>query len=550
MARIVISYRRDDASAHAGRIYDRLRTEFGSDQVFMDIDAIEPGVDFVEAIEDAIGTADVLIAVIGRRWVTIADEEGQPRIKNPTDFVRLELATALERNIRVIPVLVDGATMPTIDNLPEDLAGLVRRNAIDISHARFHADAQRLAISVRRILDQEDESQIPAAPEEQRSAVPQEDLPAPTPDVARSATSRVRWKRRILIGGVTLVAIIAIVAAYVAYGFLTLPPEPSTFGRLAWSPDGQHIAFSGLTPMGKTHLYSLATDGSGWEKLESDASTPVTWSPGGEWITFERALHYVAMKMGGDESRVLPGDAIFGGSLVWSSDGRKAAYWTRDIGDDIYHLRVFDFADHGLHTAHRARALGSGRDHGIAWSPDDSLIAVVVGNDGQDELAVVHAVTGEARGVFRGSQIAIEYPCWSKDGEWIVFSATSSRMESAEQAIFRIRPDGTDLIRLTDENLNAAGPRISPDGLVVAATIASSAWGSRQLFVMNLDGSGQPRPISPDTLSVYPESLSWSPDGRRLAFVTLTDTGRLFGRYRSTVAVANSDGRDFKVLLR
>lgn len=541
MARIVISYRRDDASAHAGRIYDRLRTEFGSDQVFMDIDAIEPGVDFVEAIEDAIGTADVLIAVIGRRWVTIADEDGQPRIKNPADFVRLELATALQRNIRVIPVLVDTATMPTIDDLPEDLAGLVRRNAIDISHARFHADAQRLAMSVRRILDQ---------PEEERSAMLEEDLPAPTPDVARSTADRPSWKRRILIGGVTLLAIIAIVAAYVAYGFLTLPPEPSTFSRLAWSPDGQRIAFSATTPMGKTHLYSLATDGSGWEKLESDASTPVTWSPDGEWITFARALHYLAMSPGGDESRVLPGDAIFDGSLAWSPDSRKAAYWTRDIGDDIYHLRVLDFADNGLQTVTRTRALGSGRDHGIAWSPDASLIAVVVRGDGQDELGVVHAVTGEARGVFRGGQIAIEYPCWSMDGEWIVFSATSARIESAEQAIFRIRPGGTDLERLTDESLNATGSRISPDGLVVAATMASSAWGSRQLFVMNLDGSGQPRPISPDTLSIYPESLSWSPDGSRLAFVTLIDTGRLFGRFRSTVAVANRDGRDFQILLR
>jgi len=547
MARIVISYRRDDASAHAGRIYDRLRTEFGPDQVFMDIDAIEPGVDFVEAIEEAIGTADVLIAVIGRRWVSVTGEDGEPRIKNPTDFVRLELATALQRNIRVIPVLVDGATMPTSDDLPEDLAGLVRRNAIDISHARFHADAQRLAGAVRKILELEGEG---ADASEFHPEAPTARAPDPHPELAARLSTREpsTWKRRVLIAGASLLGVIALIAGYLAYDFLTLPPQPSTFARLAWSPDGQRIAFAGLSALRKDNLYVVATDGSGWEKLENDAVQPVTWSPDGAWITFERSLRYIARSQWGDEDRVLPGDAMYDGSLAWSSDGHKAAYWTQQIGDQFINLRIMNFDDRGLHNALRTRAPGLGRDHGIAWSPGDSLIAVVVSQEGRDLLSVVNAQTGETRSVFDGGQMMIMYPSWSNDGEWIVFSSGTTTNALGGDAIYRIRPDGSGLVRLTADDVAASGSQISPDGTAIAATITTSALEGQRLYLMNLDGSGHPRPVSPDTLSVYPESVSWSPDGSRLAFVTYVRTPRLFGRVRSAVAIVNRDGTGFKVL--
>src|SRR5207247_2365741 len=105
-------YRREDASGHAGRLYDVLAAAFGADQVFIDVDTIEPGVDFVERIETSVASVDALVAVIGRDWLTAADAEGRRRLDNPEDFVRLEIASALSRNIRVIPVLVEGARMP------------------------------------------------------------------------------------------------------------------------------------------------------------------------------------------------------------------------------------------------------------------------------------------------------------------------------------------------------------------------------------------------------------------------------------------------------
>jgi TIR domain len=153
---IFISYRRDDSSAFAGRIYDRLSTQFAPNQIFIAVDNLDPGIDFVEAIEASVSSCDVLIAVIGKRWLISSDEEGKRRLDNPEDFVRLEIATALKRNIRVIPVLVEGALMPRATDLPDELKLLVRRNALEVSHNRFNADLGRLITALQRVLKKTD----------------------------------------------------------------------------------------------------------------------------------------------------------------------------------------------------------------------------------------------------------------------------------------------------------------------------------------------------------------------------------------------------------
>ncbi len=108
--KIFIKYRREDSRGDAGRLFDRLKARF-SGQVFMDVSTIESGVDFGEAIERAVGSCVACVVVIGKHW--LIDETGRRRLDKPEDFVRLEIATALKRNIRVIPVLVSGATMPS-----------------------------------------------------------------------------------------------------------------------------------------------------------------------------------------------------------------------------------------------------------------------------------------------------------------------------------------------------------------------------------------------------------------------------------------------------
>jgi TIR domain/Sel1 repeat len=158
---IFISYRRDDSSAWARLVYDRLSQYFFNSEIFIDIDAIKPGVDFVKAIEASVGSSDVLIAVIGKRWLISSNEKGSRRLDDPDDFVRLEIATALKCNIQVVPVLVDGASIPRSNELPEDLKLLVRRQALDVSNNRFNADVERLIVTLERDFEKADASLIP-----------------------------------------------------------------------------------------------------------------------------------------------------------------------------------------------------------------------------------------------------------------------------------------------------------------------------------------------------------------------------------------------------
>jgi hypothetical protein len=130
---------------------DALAERFGSEHVFMDIDAIEPGVDFGEAIDLALASSHAFICMIGRDWLQATDDQGRRRLDNPGDFVRLEIEAALKREIRVIPVLVRGAEMPHSDELPESLAGLARRNAIEIRDNSWHYDVGRLVRTLENI---------------------------------------------------------------------------------------------------------------------------------------------------------------------------------------------------------------------------------------------------------------------------------------------------------------------------------------------------------------------------------------------------------------
>jgi hypothetical protein len=139
-----MSYRREETAYPAGWLFDRLTGRYGADQVFRDVDSIQLGDDFVEVITRAVGSCDVLLALIGQEWLTMTDAHGRRRLDDPDDFVRLEIEAALSRGVRVIPILVDGASMPRPDELPDSLVPLVRRQALELSPARFDFDTGRL----------------------------------------------------------------------------------------------------------------------------------------------------------------------------------------------------------------------------------------------------------------------------------------------------------------------------------------------------------------------------------------------------------------------
>jgi len=131
-----------------GRLYDHLLQYFDKKEIFLDVGGIKAGEDFVSVIEKVVGSCDALIAVIGPRWLEIRDENGKRRLESGNDYVRLEIATALARNIIVVPALIERASMPDAKELPKDLAAIGRRNAIELSHDRFAYDVERLVHAI------------------------------------------------------------------------------------------------------------------------------------------------------------------------------------------------------------------------------------------------------------------------------------------------------------------------------------------------------------------------------------------------------------------
>ena len=145
---IFISYRREDSAGQSGRIFDRLVQQYGKKYIYRDIESIPAGEDFVEAVQEKIKQSDILLVLIGTKWLTAADGEGRWRLADENDLVRVEIVTALKRNMRVIPVLLQGASIPKAKDLPGELAKLVQRNAVEIRDTNFDLDIEQLIVKI------------------------------------------------------------------------------------------------------------------------------------------------------------------------------------------------------------------------------------------------------------------------------------------------------------------------------------------------------------------------------------------------------------------
>lgn len=144
MGSVFISYRRDETDGQARSLYQELVTRLGKGSVFMDVDSIAPGRDFRAVIQERLAACDVVLALIGRNWATSTDESGRRRLDDERDFVRLEIATALRRNIPVTPVLLHGAQVPPAAQLPADMADLAFRQGFELRHSTWQADVEEL----------------------------------------------------------------------------------------------------------------------------------------------------------------------------------------------------------------------------------------------------------------------------------------------------------------------------------------------------------------------------------------------------------------------
>jgi hypothetical protein len=267
--KIFVSYRRQDASGEAGRLVDHLQEVFGEDSVFLDVETIEAGLDFIQAIEKALSSCSILIAMIGPHWASMKDPQGNLRLFNKDDFIRIEISAALKRDIRVIPVLVNGAMMPNPEDLPEDLQGLTRRHAQELSSSRWKYDSDQLTSVLSKIIEPKPQPKPQPKPE-----------PSPRTFIPNQPAPKSWWAKNYLwvIGGVVGFLILA---------GMCVPDEPqyepiiendgtTQTDLITENPDGNEIynsllldesipnisgRWTGVNDLGLTYYYDISQDG-------------------------------------------------------------------------------------------------------------------------------------------------------------------------------------------------------------------------------------------------------------------------------------------------
>ncbi len=184
---VFINYRRADSKLVAQLIFNQLLQRFSRDQIFKDFNTISPGDDYTVSIDKALHGCDVLLVLIGQQWLDIRDEAGRRRLDDPADYVRVEIAKALARDIKVIPVMLDGVQMPLPELLPEDIRSLTRRQLVEIdTNSRLEQDVDRLANLIRDILDR-------LYPGPQPGPVPPQPTPQPVFPAGQKPDNNMVW---------------------------------------------------------------------------------------------------------------------------------------------------------------------------------------------------------------------------------------------------------------------------------------------------------------------------------------------------------------------
>jgi hypothetical protein len=228
--KIFISYRRRDDPGGAGRLFDALNEAFEPGRLFLDVDSIEPGQDFVEVIEDRVAQSAILLAVIGQHWVDVTDDRGNRRLDNAQDYVRIEIESALKQKTRVIPVLIGDAKMPAAEVLPESIRKLARHNAVMLRYERFHDDIANLVGALKRAMGDDLAPTPPPNPQSTPmalfAAVP------PQPAASAAVNSFFHAKASLLACALAAVAVALAAGAYFEFGGPDVPAEatPASIG--------------------------------------------------------------------------------------------------------------------------------------------------------------------------------------------------------------------------------------------------------------------------------------------------------------------------------
>ncbi len=504
MSGIFISYRRSDSPDATGRIYDRLVAEFGKAQVFKDVDSIPLGRDFRGHLNDIVGNCGVMLAIVGPHWTEARNPAGQRRLEDPDDFVRIELETALARDIPVVPVLVGHAQIPVAADLPGSLGSLVFRQSIEVRpDPDFHNDATRLVTALRAILDPE------AAAAEQAAAALAQAAAARSAQRAR----RLRW----MLASVAIVAAVAIVGmallAVPAIRYLREVPPPETRVDIVTPATDQPESFA-LSPDGRQIVF-VASGEDGISRL---------------WLRSLSAT--TAQPLAGTEGAQLP---------FWSPDSRSVAFFANG---ELQRLDLGGGAPRPLAVAPSA--------HGGAWSAD-GVIVFAPGPFGP--LSRIPATGGSAVAVTKlaAKQYAQGVPVFLPDGRHFLFAAASTGSETS--GVYLAALGTTDVQRLTSavsriaylpsgwllwvqpggslvaQRLDLERQRLTGDPVTIADGLTRDTFslsatglvayrtgggGSVRRQLTWFDRAGKPQGVlgDPDETLEYP---SVSPDGQRAA---------------------------------
>jgi|HubBroStandDraft_2_1064218.scaffolds.fasta_scaffold33876_1 WD40 repeat protein len=447
--RVFISYRRQDTGTLANWLADYLASRIGSSRVIMDVDSIEPGADFAEVIEQAVGSSDVLLALIGPDWLTLSDYTGDRRIDNPDDIVRLELETALRRDLRVIPVLVEGARMPSRSDLPESLSSLARRNAIELRPGSLSEDGGRLAVALETVRGIRVSPEPPAAESASGLAFLGRyrvlSHKAEVNALAFSPDSRL-----LATGSADRIAVIWDVAT--SQRMIEME-HTSQVGSVAFSPDGRRLATGSAD--NAISLWEAATGRSlitfqrgRTARSQADASVDaVAFSPDGRLLASGSADGLVGLwdaATGAERLQIDHRNSVF--SVAFSPDGRWFGSGSADGT-----ARVWDAAT----GAERLRMTHLSSVFSVAFSPDGRWFASGSA-DGTARIWNVGTGAERLQIAHRNSVLSVGF---SPDGRWLATGSYDGSATIWEAATGRRQARSTHDDRVTSVAFSPDGSR-------------------------------------------------------------------------------------------